>query len=132
MNNQIEIETYANIVGFPNYQISTFGNVKNIKTGRILKPAIDGGGYYHVILTDKDGDKSTKKIHKLVSSTFLENPDEKQCVDHIDHNRLNNHLSNLRYATHIENSQNSSIKSNNTSGIAGICWNKQNNKWRVQ
>ena len=130
MNNQNEIETYANITAFPNYQISTFGNCKNIKTGRVLKPGIGSHGYYHVTLTN-DGKRSDKKIHKLVAGVFLQNPEDKKCVDHIDRDSLNNHLSNLRYATHSENNQNVSIKSNNTSGVAGVSWNKQRKKWQA-
>ena len=46
-------------------------------------------------------------------------------VDHIDRNKLNNHLSNLRYATHTENNQNASIKKSNTSGVKGVYWKKK-------
>jgi HNH endonuclease/NUMOD4 motif/AP2 domain len=129
MNNNIEV--YANITGFSKYQVSNFGNCKNIKTGRILKPAPDGGGYLQVILVD-DGETSAKKIHKLVASAFLENPEDKKCVDHVDHDRKNNYLSNLRFATHAENNQNKSMQSNNTTGIVGVCWDKKQNKWKVQ
>jgi hypothetical protein len=129
MNNNIE--TYANITSYPNYQVSTFGNVKNIKTQRILKPGSSTGGYLMVNLRD-DGEKSTKKIHKLVANAFLENPENKKCVDHVDRNKTNNHLSNLRRATHVENQQNASMKSNNTSGVVGVCWHKKNNKWEVK
>ena len=120
MNNNIEV--YANITNFPNYQVSTFGNVKIVKTGKILKPG-SSRGYFYVILTD-NGDKSTKTIHRLVANAFLENSEEKKNVDHVDHNRLNNHVSNLRFATSTENNQNASMKSNNTSGIIGVSWLK--------
>ena len=127
MNNQIEV--YANISGYSNYQISNFGNCKNIKTGRILKPGMSSSGYLMVVLTN-DGEKSTKNIHKLVANTFLENSANKKCVDHIDICKTNNHVSNLRYATTSENAQNASIKSNNTSGVVGV--SLCNNKWRAQ
>ena len=130
MNNQIE--TYANITNFPNYQVSTFGNVKNVKSGRILKPGSGtGGGYLMVILMD-DGERSMKTVHRLVAITFLENPEHKKCVDHIDRNKLNNHISNLRYATVSENAQNVSINTTNTSGVRGVSWDKKLNKWKVQ
>ena len=93
MNNN-QRETYANITGYPNYQISNFGNCKNVKTGRILKPGTNGPGYLYVILMD-DGERSMKRIHKLVAKAFLENPEHKICIDHVDHDRKNNHLSNL-------------------------------------
>ena len=68
-NNQIEV--YANITGFSNYQISNFGNVKNITTGRILKPGTGSHGYFTVSLRD-DGEKSTKLI--LVQFVLFRNP----------------------------------------------------------
>ena len=128
MSNQIE--TYANITGFSNYQISNFGNCKNIKTGRILKPGTDGKGYFFVILTE-DGDRSTKKLHRLVANAFLENPENKSCVDHKDRCKTNNHVSNLRYATDSENQQNKSFQSNNKSGVIGVSWYKSSKKWSV-
>ena len=131
MNNQNEIETYANITAFPNYQISTFGNCKNIKTGRILKPGIGSDGYLMIKLSN-DGDVSNKRIHKLVAGAFLQNPDEKKCVDHINHDKLNNNLNNLRYATYTENNQNASMKSSNTSGVVGVSWHKIKSKWRAR
>jgi len=124
MNTQ---EIYANIFGFPNYQISNHGNIKNVRTNRILKPGIRGG-YLSVVLIN-DGDRANKTIHKLVASAFIENPENKRCVDHISRDKTNNHISNLRWATSTENNQNVSIKSNNTSGTTGVSFYK---KWRAQ
>ena len=45
-------EIYVNITGYPKYQISNFGNVKNVKTGRILKPSTNPQGYFMVVLTN--------------------------------------------------------------------------------
>jgi len=56
-------------------------------------------------------------------------PDEQ--VDHIDHNRGNNKWSNLRPATHSENSRNLSLSSRNTSNIIGVYWYKGYQKWRA-
>ena len=125
-----EIEIFANIVGFPNYQVSNHGNVKNVKTGRILKPTINCG-YLKVALRN-DGDISNKQLHRLVAITFLENPDNKPCVDHINRNPLNNHISNLRWATPTENQQNASIRIDNASGTTGVFFNKSNQKWQAQ
>lgn len=52
--------------------------------------------------------------------------------DHIDRNPLNNQKDNLRIATHQENSCNRGIYINNTSGITGVYWDKQHNKWRAR
>lgn len=52
-------------------------------------------------------------------------------MDHIDNNRFNNNISNLRWATYQENNQNANISKANTSGIKGVSFNKNNNKWRA-
>ncbi len=124
-------EIYRTIVGYKKYEVSNFGNVRNIKFNRILKPGVDTNGYYIVILYNL-GKRTTRKIHKLVAPIFLENPDDKKCVDHIDNNRFNNHVSNLRYATHAENSQNRQIANNNTSGSKGVNYNKNTQKWHAR
>ena len=72
-------------------------------------------------------------VHRLVAHDFLENPDNKQLVDHIDGNRQNNQVTNLRYATISENNRNrlKSIKST-TSRYKGVYWSKENSKWRAR
>jgi len=86
---QVGIEVYRKIDGYENYIISSLGNVKNIKTGRILKQLRNNDGYYVVTLY-----KSCKgklfSIHRLVAIAFIANPENKNCVDHVDNNRLNN------------------------------------------
>jgi len=52
-------------------------------------------------------------------------------VDHIDGNKANNKIENLRQATKAENAWNSKIHKHNTSGIRGVSWNKQTSKWRA-
>ena len=49
--------------------------------------------------------------------------------DHVDRNELNNVLSNLRPATRTQNAQNKSKQKNNTSGVSGVGWNKNSEKW---
>ena len=53
-------------------------------------------------------------------------------LDHIDNNRTNNKIENLRPATSAENNRNRSIGSRNKSGVKGIFWAKPNKKWKVQ
>ena len=123
-------EKWESINGYENYEISDHGNVKNITTNKILKPSIDSVGYYHVDLY-KNKIKTTSRIHRLVAQAFLTNHDDKSCIDHHDRNKLNNHISNLRYATLSENGMNRSIGSNNTSGTTGVNFSKDRNKWRA-
>ena len=53
-------------------------------------------------------------------------------VDHIDANPLNNKIENLREGTTVQNSHNTKLKKNNTSGYKGVSYNKKNNTWRAR
>jgi hypothetical protein len=52
-------------------------------------------------------------------------------IDHINHNRTDNRIENLREATHRENGVNQKLSKNNTSGHNGVYWNKQVKKWQA-
>jgi D-Tyr-tRNAtyr deacylase len=121
-------ENWKSINGYENYEISDHGNIKNITTHKMLSPSIRSSGYYFIEVYDNKI-RRTKAIHRLVAEAFLDNHDNKRCVDHIDRNKLNNHISNLRYASDSENQMNKSIQSNNTSGVIGVRFNKTKNKW---
>jgi hypothetical protein len=131
LHNIIMAEIYKSIVGFENYEVSNCGNVRNIKTNRMLRPRFCGNGYHFISL--RANNKTTAKMnHRLVAETFLDNPDAKQYVDHIDNNKVNNNLVNLRYATNKENAQNAKLNTANTSGTKGVYFSKSKNKWCAQ
>jgi hypothetical protein len=112
-----DIEGYGGIyVGV--YQVSNDGCVRRVKTGRILKPGPSGNGYLTVHLY-ADGKPKTCKVHRLVAEAFVPNPDNKPDVDHVDRNKLNNHVSNLRWATGAENNINTAGRTN--TGKKHIC-----------
>jgi len=99
------------IIGYPTYEISFNGEVRNWKNangrGMASRPSkrkthVSNRGYV-ITGMSVNGKVSTKYIHRLVASAFIPNLYNKPCVNHIDGNKLNNHVYNLEWVTHQEN-----------------------------
>ena len=97
-----EVETFVKIEGFENYEVSNLGKVRNIKSGRVLKTSLNNNGYLRLFLC-KNNKRKHLYLHRIIANAFIDNPDEKPCVNHIDENKLNNDLSNLEWCTAREN-----------------------------
>ena len=91
------------IPNYTKYEVSEDGRVRNTWTGKILKQYTSSGYYYVKIRIDDKVDDL--KVHRLVAMVFILNPNNLPVVDHIDNNKLNNHVSNLRWITQKENIQ---------------------------
>ena len=100
-------ESWRIIPDYPNYEASRFGDVRNTKTGRVLKP-VDNGLGYMIVRLHKDGQHKNFLVHRLVMIAFNGPIPNGYEVDHCDHDRTNNRLTNLRYVTHSENQRNKS------------------------
>jgi hypothetical protein len=96
------MEEWKQIESFPDYEVSSLGRVKS--KGNILKPQMRGK-YLKTSLCSQGSIKQVS-IHRLVGLTFLSNPDSKPVIDHINNDKLDNRLENLRWATHSENQLN--------------------------
>jgi hypothetical protein len=94
------------------YQVSNFGNVRSMERiielsdgrkrkfdSRYLRPK-KSNCYLAISIKRKNYD-----IHRLVAKAFIDNPEGKKCVNHKDCNKHNNHVANLEWSTHKENSQ---------------------------
>ena len=106
-------EIWKDIEGYEGlYQISSLGRVRSFtkkNNGKILKFTKTNSGYYQICL-HKNKELKNFYIHRLVAIHFIPNPDNKLCVDHIDTNKLNNCVSNLKWVTHKENNNNKLTK----------------------
>ena len=94
-------EVWKKIEKFSNYEISNFGNLRNKTTNKFRKPTIKSGYLCTNIKNDK-GECKSMKIHRLVAMSFIPNIENKYSVNHKDHNKLNNKLDNLEWATATE------------------------------
>lgn len=98
------------IKGYENlYMINRNGEIKSCGKGMIMKQQETDDGYLWVKLTKYvNGEKERKKcyIHRLVGIQYLDNPDNKPEIDHIDRNTKNNLLDNLRWVCKKENRRN--------------------------
>ena len=95
------------------YMVSNKGRIATLEriarhrlmSSNILKPCINPNGYYLVALSKKGVSKSYL-LHRLIAQTFIDNPENKPMVDHIDTDKLNNCVENLQWCTCEENMSN--------------------------
>lgn len=102
-------EEWKGIIEYPKYEVSTLGRVRNAKKEYIRIPDINSKGYARLRLV-VEGKIIRKFVHRLVAETFLENPENKEMVDHINGDHKDNRLCNLRWSTRSENMLNGKVR----------------------
>lgn len=95
------MEQWKEVTNNPNYLVSNLGRVRRRGSNKD-KAVRDKNGY---LITDlyMNGKRTTERINRLVASAFVDNPDNKSDVDHLDENKHNNNANNLEWVTHSEN-----------------------------
>lgn len=95
------------------YYVTPEGFIYSKKTFRFLEPSLNSFGYATVEIRFKiNGTVHVKRcfVHRLVAIAFIDNPENKPEVNHEDGNKLNNHVSNLKWVTSSENKQHPSFR----------------------
>ena len=132
-------ELFKDINGYEGlYQISNFGNVRSLHTINSSKKDASGirklqthkNGYKFICLYKNSIGKQFR-IHRLVAETFIENKHNYSEVDHIDGNKTNNKLDNLRWCSKHQNMSFDNRKTKNSySKFVGVSFDKNINKFK--
>jgi hypothetical protein len=122
-------EEWKQINDFPNYYISSLGNVRNDKN-LIMKLTPMKIGYLQINLYE-NGKRKLFYHHQLIGLHFIPNPENFKHIDHINGIKNDNRLENLRWVLRSQNERNKKKKANCSSQYLGVCWDKKNKKWLV-
>lgn len=97
---------YKSIDGWSNYVVTSCGRVFKKETGKEVAQVLSGNPQYKYVNLQRDKQRKLIRVHRLVALAFLPVVEGKAFVDHIDRDKMNNDLSNLRWATASENHRN--------------------------
>ena len=96
------MEVWIKAKGFPSYEVSNTGQIRNAKTGRILKQYKNQRGYMITCLHE-NGVQHARRVHRLIADAFFDGDHDGLDVNHIDGRKTNNHISNLEFCTRKQN-----------------------------
>ena len=130
---------FITIKNFSRYEINQKGEIYNKSTNFQLKGSLDKGYIKLNLIQDNNPTRivKTRFLHRLVAENFLENPNEYDEIDHIDNNKLNNNVDNLRWCSRSQNTTNRENYSYNREGAPEkkfkyVSWDKNRKKWKGQ
>nr|AAL73476.1 endonuclease [Tetrahymena thermophila] len=125
-------EEWKQIIDYPNYFVSNLGRVYNKKKQQFLK-SVNGqtNGGYLIFNLRKQGKTKTFQLHRVLAQHFIPNPNNYTCIDHINQNRKDNSLSNLRWCDYSKNLYNRGKTKGLSSKYKGVYWYQSKNKWQA-
>ena len=112
------------------YLITNFGRVWSVKSKKFISQRFKKNGYVEIHIS-KDNSKKYFRIHRLIAIHFIENPkpNEYNIIDHINHHKTDNRISNLRWCNNELNNRNAQKYKNTSSKYKGVSYDKSRNKW---
>lgn len=122
-------EEWKSVIGYEGiYSVSNKGEIKNDRTGKLLKPNFNKDGYLRLTLS-KYGKSNYCKVHRIVFNAFIGEFDNSLVVDHIDGIKTNNRPENLRQ---IPTRENTSRAKKRLSNYRGVRYFKNRKKWGAE
>ncbi len=85
------------------YNVSNYGRIIGLSSGKLLKTRLNQDGYVEITLGKNSEGRISERVHRLVAKLFVDNPNNLPEVNHKDFNRTNNYYENLEWTTHIDN-----------------------------
>jgi hypothetical protein len=113
------------IQNYPDYLIYSDGRVYSKKRNKFLKEQTHRLGYKNIML----GAGNLFYIHRLVAIHYIPNPENLKEVDHLNRDKSDNRVENLRWINHSENCQNKGMNITNKSGHKYISYDKSRDRW---
>ena len=98
-----EIGEWEQLRDHPDYEINVVypHQIRKKSNNHIMKECVNGGGYVIITLNNKSHLK-----HRIIALQFIPNPDNLPQIDHINHNKTDNRIENLRWVSHLQNMNN--------------------------
>lgn len=100
------MEEWRVINGYPNYEVSNLGKVRSYvyRTAispipHLLSPRIDHNGYHFVNLYNSNHKMKSVKLHRIVATAFIPNPNNYPQINHLNENKSDNRVENLEWCT---------------------------------
>ncbi len=129
------MNNFEPIKNYETYEINKNGEIKDCRTGKLMSCSKNANGYKRCMLVNPNGIKGFL-VHRLVAIQFIEPVEGKSEVDHIDRNKENNCVDNLKWADDYEQSQNRACFKNSTTKHKYIRYENNpkyhNSRYRIQ